>query len=908
MARIDFVNNAFEDKVPNSAEEFLLAYEKEIIPESEKIFVRDFLFPILGKENMVFVIPQYPFIDSEGHCRRIDFALIKDNIKIAFEVNGETYHEEGIIPKDQFDDNLFRQNEILFHNWVLRRYSYNQLLAQEWRERIFAEIKLTLKKYGPVFLPETHIEPNALQREVLSQLKSKREIGWKKGLCIMPVGTGKTYTAALDSYDYLLENEGFGKTLFIVHKLGILQQSYNAFQDVWKGSKFGLLTGTEKTNIKNCDILFASKDSLCVDETLHSFDPDYFDYIIVDEVHHGEAPTYRKIIDYFTPQFLLGMTATPDRTDRKDILSLFDYKKVCEYDLNDAISKGFLVAYEYHGLTDNIDYSKIKHNGKKYNVTDLEKALIITKRNQAIFDAYMQYCNGNKAIGFCVSIKHAKSMADFFNKKGISAIAITSSPVEDTSASELIEKFKNNEYAVAFTVDMFNEGIDVPNVQGLLFLRPTESKTVFVQQLGRGLRLSSNKDKVVVLDFISNYKRANQIRQYLATKSKEKTDDTTKAFEKVVYEYNPKCKVEFDDEVQQILDLQDMNNHDVNEDDLIANYFDVKTDLNRKPNPNDLYEHGKYRVGKYVKVFGSWIQFLKVVGEITENGYHYPQGLHFGHLCYILDTIASNKISGSNIDPKYVRLRGNLDSDEDLAAFQRQTKYKIQGLMGMQLLVDDRKSLEPLSSLALTDSGVKLFNILKPVIKKMDFTFKDKDKGYSWELKERPEKYVSMIKAFLFVNKNKLSEYIDIILNFDAVKQAINFIFKDARSQEISKSVFYENLFETREVQNYCEYNGIEVPSYEARKHKAPFIVAVLETMGLVETSMSSIRVNKMLLFDFMFGNDMTTADIIKCKKAILNRDTSELDNALEEKCKELFGKEIFDYDYWINNIEDGEK
>lgn len=906
MAHIDFVNNAFKDRIPNNAEEFLLAYKKDIIPESEKIFVRDFLFPILGKENMVYVIPQYPFIDSEGHCRRIDFALIKDNIKIAFEVNGETYHEEGIIPKDQFDDNLFRQNEILFHNWTLRRYSYNQLLAQEWRERVFAEIKLTLKKYGPVFLPDSHIEPNALQREVLPQLKSKRELGWKKGLCIMPVGTGKTYTAALDSYDYLLENEGFGKTLFIVHKLGILQQSYNAFQDVWKGSTFGLLTGTEKTNIKNCDILFASKDSLCVDETLHSFDPDYFDYIIVDEVHHGEAPTYRKIIDYFTPQFLLGMTATPDRTDRKDILSLFDYKKVCEYDLNDAISKGFLVAYEYHGLTDNIDYSKIRHNGKKYNVTDLEKALIITKRNQAIFDAYMKYCNGNKAIGFCVSIKHAKAMADFFNKCGISAIAITSSPDEDASASELIEKFKNNEYAVAFTVDMFNEGIDVPNVQGLLFLRPTESKTVFVQQLGRGLRLSSNKDKVVVLDFISNYKRANQIRQYLATKSKEKTDDTTKAFEKVVYEYNPKCKVEFDDEVQQILDLQDMNNHDVNEDDLIANYFDVKSELNRKPNPMDLYEHGKYRVGKYVKVFGSWIQFLKAVGEITENGYHYPQGLHFGHLCYILDTIACGKINGSNIDPKYVRLRGNLDSDEDLAAFQRQTKYKIQGLMGMQLLVDDRKSLEPLSSLALSDNGLKLFNILKPVIKKMDFTFKDKGKGYSWELNERPERYVSMLKAFLSTDKNKLSEYIDIVLNFDAVRQAINFIFKDARTQEISKSVFYENLFETREVQNYCEYNGIEVPSYEARKHRAPFIVTVLETMGLVENNTSNIRVNKMLLFDFMFGNDMSTTDIKKCKKAILNRDASELDSSLEEKCKELFGREIFDYDYWINNIEDG--
>lgn len=908
MAKQDYIKNLFKDKCPKNSDEYLSAYENEIIPESEKIFVRDFLFPILGKENMSFVIPQYPFIDSEGHCRRIDFALVKGEIKIAFEVNGETYHEEGIIPKDQFDDNLFRQNEILFHNWVLRRYSYNQLLAQEWRERVFAEIKLTLKKYGPVFLPETRIEPNALQKEVLPQLKSKRDLGWKKGLCIMPVGTGKTYTAALDSYDYLLENEGFGKTLFIVHKLGILQQSYNAFHDVWKGSKFGLLTGTEKTNVKSCDILFASKDSLCVDETLHSFDPDYFDYIIVDEVHHGEAPTYRKIIDYFTPQFLLGMTATPDRTDRKDILALFDYKKVCEYDLNDAISKGFLVAYEYHGLTDNIDYSKIRHNGKKYNVTDLERALIIAKRNQAIFDAYMKYCNGNKAIGFCVSIRHAKAMADFFNEKGINSVAITSSPEEDSTAADLIEKFKNNEFAVAFTVDMFNEGIDVPNVQALLFLRPTESKTIFVQQLGRGLRLNSNKDKVVVLDFISNYKRANQVRQYLATKSKEKTNDTTKAFEKVIYEYNPKCKVEFDDEVQQILDLQDNENHDVNEDDLVANYFDVKTELNRKPNPNDLADHGKYRIGKYVKVFGSWVQFLKTIGEITEDGYHYPQGLHFGHLCYILEIINSKQVNDSNIAPKYVRLRGDLDKGNDLSTFQRQTKYKIQGLMGMKLLVDDRKSLEPLNALELSENGCKLYNLLKPVIKKMNFAFKTKDKGYSWDMEEEPEKFVKMIKSFLFANKDKLTNYIEIMLEFDAVRQAINFIYKDARAETITKKIFYENLFETQEVINYCEYNGIGIPSLEGRNHRAPFIVSILETMGIVSCTRSEIHVNKMLLFNFMFGNDVTNEDIEKCKKAIIERDESILDASLVEICKELFGKDIFEYDYWINNIEDGGK
>lgn len=905
----DYVNNRFSTKPPKSVDEYLKEYEKEIIPDSEKIFVRDFLFPILGNEMMTYVIPQYPFIDSEGHCRRIDFGLVKDDIKIAFEVNGETYHNEDIIPKDQFDDNLFRQNEILFHNWILRRYSYNQLLSQEWRERVFAEIKLTLKKYAPSLLPKAEIKPNALQREVLPQLKSKRELGWKKGLCIMPVGTGKTYTAALDSYDFLLENEGVGKTLFIVHKLGILQQSYSSFQDVWRGAKFGILTGAEKTDVKTADILFASKDSLCVDETLKSFDPDFFNYIIIDEVHHGEAPTYRKIIDYFTPEFLLGMTATPDRADRKDILVLFDYKKVCEYDLNDAISKGFLVAYEYHGLTDNIDYSRIRHNGKKYNITDLERALIINKRNEAIYDAYMKYCNGNKAIGFCVSIRHAKAMADFFNKKGISAIAITSSPEEDSSAIELIEKFKNNEYAVAFTVDMFNEGIDIPNVQALLFLRPTESKTIFIQQLGRGLRLNANKDKVVVLDFISNYKRANQVRQYLSTKSKEQKDERTNAFEKVLYEYNPKCTVTFDDEVQNILDMQDLSNHEVNEDDLVANYFDVKAELNRKPNPEDLADHGKYRIGKYIRAYGSWVQFLSSIGEVTENGYHYPQGLHLGHLCYILDTVYNNKVAGSNIDPKYVKLRGDLSDDDIVSHFQRQTKYKIQGLMGMGLLTDDRKSLEPIESLSLTDSGRRLFKLLEPVIKRMDFSFKEKDKSLSWEMETNYDLFTQMIFTFVSSDEKKLKEYISIMLGFDAARQAIHFLFRDARVKTISKRIFYQNMFETREVREYCEYNGIEVPEIgHTRQHRGPFIVSVLESMGIVESTRTEITVNTMLLLNSMFGSNMNDTDISLCKKAIIEKDPSILSPDLQEKCKEIFGDNIFEYDYFVRNIRDGGK
>ena len=893
--------NLFETQDVGGVDEYLEKYSNRIIPDSEKVFVRDFLFPILGKEKMRYVIPQYPFIDSEGHRRQIDFALVYKDYRIAFEINGETYHGEGIIPSAQFDDNLFRQNEILFHCWTLRRYSNNQLLDPHWRVRVSNEIKLTLTKYAPAVLGKSTITPNIIQSEVLPLLKSKRELGWKKGLCIMPVGTGKTYTAAIDSYSFHNETPNC-KTLFIVHKLPILTQSINSFENVWKDAKFGVLTGEVKENVHDCDILFASKDSLCIDETLHSFTPDYFDYIIVDEVHHGEAPTYRKVLDYFEPKFLLGMTATPDRTDRKDILGLFDYCKVCEYDINDAIDKGFLVAYEYHGLTDNIDYSKIKHNGIKYNEKDLERHLIIEKRNKAILDNYLKFCNGDKAIGFCVSIKHANTMAEYFNANGISAVAITSEERKNGKTKEqLIEEFRDNKYAVAFTVDMFNEGVDIPNVQALLFLRPTESKTVFIQQLGRGLRLSSNKDKVIVLDFISNYKRANFVRQYLAKSVTEKTKAGSNAYEKMVYEYNPKCTVEFDDEVQDILDMQDEQNHNINEDDLVEAYYEVRTKLQRKPSPDDINDHGKYRVGKYISVFGSWIKFLRAINELTENGYHYPQGLHFGHILYILDTIQKNKIKDSNIDPKYIRLRGELDKDDgDIAAFQRQTKYKIQGMMGMGLLLDDRKIQEGVSELQLTELGKSLYIILKDVIDQSNFALKTKEKGLSWEMVSAADSFVSAIREHLKKDKNLRNDYVRIMLKTDAVQQALSYLYHDCRKAEMEKSVLYNNMFETEKVIKYCDMMGIEIPSEEGRKHRAPFIVSILETMDIVSTTRNNVKVERLSLIKSLFDgsgipvnaiNDIIQA-IITCNEA------GAKDYA--EQCKEIFGGAIFTSDYYL--------
>ena len=251
---------------------------------------------------------------------------------------------------------------------------------------------------------------------------------------------------------------------------------------------------------------------------------------------------------------MLGLTATPDRMDRKDIFEIFDYNKVFEYSLIEAIENGFLVPFNYYGLKDNINYSNIRYKGAKYNVRDLDRHLIIEKRNKRIFEEYLEKGKGNKAIGFCCSIKHAERMAEFFNLQGIPSVAITS--LTDQRAN-LIDKFKKNEAAVAFTVDIFNEGMDFPNVQVLMFLRPTESKTIFMQQLGRGLRLCGGKIKCCSFRFYQQLQKANKIRKYISEDSEEVKNPKNKRIEKVEYKYSPKCNVYFDSEVEQILDAQD---------------------------------------------------------------------------------------------------------------------------------------------------------------------------------------------------------------------------------------------------------------------------------------------------------------------------------------------------------------
>ena len=892
--------NPLENIDDVTLEEYFETYKNRITQESEKLFVQEFLYPMLGSEKIKFVIPQYPFLDSAGKNRRIDFAIKTENEKIALEVDGETYHAVGTVKSVDFDDGLQRQNEMLLNGWNLLRFSYSQLQDSTWKDRLNFTLRNYIDKNIPGLLSEFEILPNDIQVKALEALELFREKGWKKGIVVMPTGTGKTYLSAFDSKKFE------GRVLFIVHRLDILNQSKIAFEKVWSGVSTGLLTGEIKENINNSRVLFASVGTLRKYVLESKFQATEFDYVIVDEIHHGQAPSYREFLKFFKPKFMIGMTGTPDRMDRKNIFELFEYNKIFEYTINEAIEFGHLVPYHYFGLKDNTDYSKIRHNGQKYNVNDLDKYLIHQERNESILKAYLDKGNGDKSIGFCVSIKHAKRMAEFFNEYGVPAVAITS---QSEARNAEIQQFRDNEISIAFTVDLFNEGVDFPNVRVLLFLRPTESKTVFQQQLGRGLRLHPDKEKIIILDFIANYKKANNIRKYLSCSSSTKINSETGRTEKIEYHYSSGCKVEFDDNVEEILNIQDKQDISISKEDLVAAYNDLAEKLKRKPTQDEINTQGEFKIVKYINEFGTWIKFLRSIGEFTEASYHYPQGVHLGHLFYILKILGSKKRKGSHIDEKYVRIRGNF-ADGRLGTFQRQTKFKIQAAMEFGWIADDRNFIDDEEyELILTSEGKKLYEKLKPLLTKLNLKTKpSKNNIPKWEMVDNVIKFNEKLLEFIKISPNK--KFIqEQFLKIHAVNQMLNYLYQIERKISISKQDIYKGFFKATFVSKFCDQNGINVASDEGSKHRCPFLLNILDGLGILKQTQSNIILEKFIISTktFQLEEKESTQNIenrIQKYRIFVNDRKIKFEDDEISKLKETFGNNILTESFYLKDQE----
>ena len=349
------------------------------------------------------------------------------------------------------------------------------------------------------------IRPFDYQQEILERLQVEREVRnhWRN-LVVAATGTGKTVMAASDYKAFAEKNER-ARLLFVAHREEILRQSLQTFRQVLSDYNFGekWYGGEEPANY---EYVFASKDTL--NNRLDSLllPADYYDYIVVDEVHHVAASSYRKIINHFTPKVLLGLTATPERMDGEDITQDFDGTISAEIRLDDALNKGLLAPFYYYGITDSVDYSEVSWDKGHYVASELSRIYSYNDARTAVIlkslQKYLTNIRDVRALCFCVDQQHAKYMASKFTLCGLNAEVLTSENAQ--MRTPLYRRLKNKEINYLFVVDMFNEGVDIPEVDTILFLRPTESLTVFIQQFGRGLRKAEGKTHVNILDFVGN--------------------------------------------------------------------------------------------------------------------------------------------------------------------------------------------------------------------------------------------------------------------------------------------------------------------------------------------------------------------------------------------------------------------
>lgn len=374
------------------------------------------------------------------------------------------------------------------------------------------------------------ITPRPFQERILEALEAARQNGSMRNLVVAATGTGKTVVSALDYKRYSEKIGHKERLLFVVHRKEILEQALGCFRTVLRDQNFGelLVNGQEPTEWEH---VFASVQSLRTREPWSFLGPDHFRFVIVDEAHHGTASSYRPLFKHIEPHILLGLTATPERTDRSAILPDFDGRFAAEIRLPEALEEKLLCPFHYFGVSDNIDLDdeRFWKNGK-YDQRELEKVytgddIRAKQRIDLVLKAIRKYqpdLEGVRGVGFCSGIQHARYMAEHFNQAGISAHTLLGETAKEKRALRLKE-FREGQIQFLFAVDVLSEGVDVPEINMVLFLRPTESLTVFLQQLGRGLRHAPGKDCLTVLDFVGQTHRKYRLdTKYTALLSRKR--------------------------------------------------------------------------------------------------------------------------------------------------------------------------------------------------------------------------------------------------------------------------------------------------------------------------------------------------------------------------------------------------
>ncbi|MFT4147769.1 MAG: DUF3427 domain-containing protein [Micrococcaceae bacterium] len=491
-------------------------------------------------------------------------------------------------------------------------------VSEEWlkiyeKKFLKNEVKWKTLQEGTETSIDGELVPNSMQQAFIDSLAEIKESGKKRALLISATGSGKTYAAA-----FAVRELGFKKILFLVHRETIVDQAIESFADVFNKpvDDFGKLvkvrvenSSGEQSEVFKKEFVFGTVQTASKQKNYEQFQPDYFDLIIIDEAHRVAASSYEKILDYFSPDFLLGLTATPERTDNPEkVYDIFDHNIAGEVRLKDALEEELVCTFHYYGIAD-LEYRE-EDVPQEIEHIDFRK-LLLEKRTKHIIENAEKFKYSGKSLKglvFCSTKQEAKELADEFNKQsGYNTIALTGEDKVEVR-EEAIKSLRSDEEGslqYIFTVDVFNEGVDIPEVNQILMVRPTESAIIFVQQLGRGLRKAEDKDFVVVIDFIGNYE--NDKKSYLiptalvGRKLSDKDGARRTALEANKY-ISGESTVWFD-EISKDRIFAAIAKMSFSKKDLQKDYFNVKTIVGKIPSLLDLYAYGEYALSVYYGYF-----------------------------------------------------------------------------------------------------------------------------------------------------------------------------------------------------------------------------------------------------------------------------------------------------------------
>lgn len=509
--------------------------------------------------------------------------------------------ESGIVEKvlQEFHSD-FEKGTIVTSEYIL---SYEKT----YKSQFLLNPKSNLESLAESLL---QITPNSMQKEALENLQNMRAEGKNKALIISATGTGKTYLSAFDTKAF-----NPAKMLFVVHRFTIAKDALNTFRNVFgNGKTMGVYSGNQKD--LDCDFVFSTIQTISKANHLENFSKNHFDYIIIDESHRSGADSYLRILEHFRPKFLLGMTATPERTDGNDIFELFDHNIAYEIRLNRAMEEEMVSSFHYYGVTDlSID------NNELDNKSDF-RYLVSSERVERIIEQAKFYGSDNgitRGLIFCSRKDEAIELSMLFNTKGFKTLALTGDSSEEERA-KAIKKLETDNLSekieYIFTVDIFNEGIDIPKINQIIMLRPTESAIIFIQQLGRGLRKVDGKSYLTVIDFIGNYENNYLIPIALYGDTSYNKDSLRKLISEGSRMIPGASTINFDEitkeRIFQSIDSANMQLFA----DLKKDYNILKFKLGRTPMMMDFIEHGSRDPFLFVEYSKSYFNFMVRVEKI----------------------------------------------------------------------------------------------------------------------------------------------------------------------------------------------------------------------------------------------------------------------------------------------------